>query len=136
MINTIYFLGTEIMYLFEHFLDTCSESNMGNALIDGFCQLICGGHYNSSALLSKFILKYFNPVTEPEIMQMLGIFFETLVKHRKQECLQPALLPSLFTVLEAPNESPLKEIKSDTMLKFVINATKPIYCSTGLYIFL
>lgn len=121
------------MYLFEHFLDDTSETSMTIALIDGFCQLICSGHYNSAALIQKFILKYFNPVTDPEIMQILGIFFETLVKRRRQECLQPALLPTLFTIMEAPNESPLKEIKSENMLKFVINLTKPIFSTSGLY---
>lgn len=128
------FLGVELMYLFGHFLDTCSDTSIVKALITGFCRLVLGGHYESSELVSKLMLKFFNPATDPEINQILGIFFETLIKRRRQECLAKALLPTLTTIVEAPNDSPLQEIKPETVIKFVINSTIPSYCSPGLNI--
>lgn len=119
------------MYVFDHFLDDCAEEFIQHALIDGYCRLILHDHITDPSYLSKMILKYFNPMTEPDINQMLGIFFENLIKHQRHESLQQALLPTLFVVLEAPPDSPLQEVKPESILKFVINATLPSTCSPG-----
>lgn len=126
--------GVDLMHLFDHFLDTCEEVSIISALVDGFCRLILRGHYQPKDMVSKLLLKFFNPMTDPFINQMLGIFFETLVTTKRQECLQPALLPTLYTILEAPNESPLKEVKPETVLKFVIKSTEPACSSPGTQI--
>jgi condensin complex subunit 3 len=78
------------------------------------------------------VLKYFNPVTDPKINQILGIFFEAMIKKKKQEYMQKALINTLFIILEAPSDSPLQEIKPEIVLKFVIDSTRPQYCSPGL----
>lgn len=121
------FSGMDLMYLFGHFLDTLNEVSIIKALIVGFCRLVVGGHYTSEDLVSKLMLKFFNPATDPEINQILGIFFETLTKRRRQECLQKALIHTLFTILDAPNDSPLQDLKPETIIKFVINSTLPAY---------
>jgi len=43
-------------------------------------------------------------------------------------------LPTLYTILEAPNESPLRDIKPQIVLKFIIDSTRPQFCSPGLNI--
>lgn len=95
------------------------------ALTTGFCRLILGDHYGPSELISKIILKFFNPTTCTEINQILSVFFETLIQRGKQACLESALLPTVSTILDAPHESPLREIKADSVAKFVINSTMP-----------
>lgn len=117
--------GTNVMYLFAHLFDTCQEATISMALATGFCRLILGGHYETSELISKIILKFFNPTTCTEINQILSVFFETLIQRGKQSCLEKALLPTVFTILDAPHESPLREIKAESVIKFVINSTMP-----------
>jgi condensin complex subunit 3 len=75
---------------------------------------------------------YFNPATESEINQLLGVFFENLVKNKQQEQLQSALMTTVITLLKAPYDSPLKEIKIESILRYIIESTRPIYCSSGL----
>jgi Nuclear condensing complex subunits, C-term domain len=51
---------------------------------------------------------------------------------KKQESLHDALIPTLVTLFEAPADSPLREVKQETVLKYVIGATRPVFCSNGL----
>lgn len=117
--------GTNVLFLFGHLFDTCQETTISMALTTGFCRLILGGHYEPTELISKIILKFFNPQTCTEINQILSVFFETLIQRGKQACLEKALLPTVTTILDAPHESPLREIKADSVVKFVINSTLP-----------
>lgn len=117
--------GTNVLFLFGHLFDTCQETTISMALTTGFCRLILGGHYETTELISKIILKFFNPTTCTEINQILSVFFETLIQRGKQACLEKALLPTVSTILDAPHESPLREIKADSVVKFVINSTVP-----------
>lgn len=123
--------GTNVMYLFTHLFDTCQEATISMALATGFCRLILSGQYGNSDIISKIILKFFNPTTCTEINQILSVFFETLIQRGKQSCLEPALLPTVFTILDAPHESPLREIKPDSVIKFVVNSTIPSSHSSG-----
>lgn len=126
--------AVDLMYLFSHFLDTCEEASIIRALITGFCRLVLSAHFTSKELVSKLLVKFFSPATEHEVNQVLGIFFETLIKRRQQECLAEALLLAVNVILDAPNDSPLQEIKPDSVIKFVVNSTQPIYCAPGLNI--
>lgn len=123
--------GTNVMYLFGHLFDTCQEATINMALTTGFCRLILGGHYETSELISKIVLKFFNPTTCTEINQILSVFFETLIQRGKQACLEKALLPTVSTILDAPHESALREIKPDSVVKFVINSTMPCPMTSG-----
>lgn len=127
-------LGVDLMYLFGHFLETLNDATIVKALISGFCRLVLGGHYTSEDLVSKLLLRFFNPATEPEINQVLCIFFETLNRRRRQECLQKALMHTLSIILEAPNDNPLHDIKPEEIIKYVISSTRPIYCAAGVNI--
>ncbi|EDS29244.1 cap-G [Culex quinquefasciatus] len=124
--------GVDLMKMMTHFFETCEDSVICMAIVDGFCRMIVRGHYTSPDIMAKLLLKYFNPTTEPKMQQILSIFHESLIKKKRQEILQKALLTTLFTILEAPNENPLHEVKPDHVLRFVINSTKPVFCSPGL----
>lgn len=114
-------------------MDTCDDIHLMSALIDGFGLLILHGVYVDEKLVSRLILLYFNPTTEAEVNQILSIFFETLIHHKKQECLESALIQTLTKVIEASSESPLHEVKIDTILKFIISSTMPMFCNSGKY---
>ena len=114
-------------------MDTLNDVNLLSALVDGFGLLIVHGLYMDEKLIAKLIVMYFNPATAPEVNQILGIFFETLIHQKKQECLEPALIPTLTQIIEAPGESPLYDVKIDTILKFFINSTLPIFSKSGKY---
>ncbi|XP_037047135.1 condensin complex subunit 3-like isoform X2 [Bradysia coprophila] len=120
-----------LIYLFGHFMDTCDDIHLMSALIDGFGLLILHGLYVDEKLVSRLILLYFNPTTEAEVNQILSIFFETLIHHKKQECLEAALIQTLTKIIEASNESPLHEVKIETVLRFIISSTLPVYCKAG-----
>uniref|UniRef100_A0AAG5D889 Nuclear condensin complex subunit 3 C-terminal domain-containing protein n=1 Tax=Anopheles atroparvus TaxID=41427 RepID=A0AAG5D889_ANOAO len=124
--------GNEFYKMSIHFMDTCDDDVICLTIIEGFCRLILHGHCTSSDIVSKLLLRFFNPTTDSRTQQVLGIFFEALIRKKRQELLQKALLRTLFTVLEAPNESPLAEVQPETVVKFVINSTRPVFCSPGV----
>ncbi|XP_053684077.1 condensin complex subunit 3 [Sabethes cyaneus] len=124
--------GVTLMRMMTHFLETCEDNVICTAIVDGFCRLILRGHCTSQEIMSKLLLKYFNPTTEPKTQQILGIFFEALINRKRQEVLQKALLSTVCTIMEAPNDSPLHEVKPEHVLKFVVDSTKPVFCSPGL----
>ncbi|XP_058066104.1 condensin complex subunit 3 [Anopheles bellator] len=115
-----------------HFMDTCDESTICKTIIEGFCRLVLHFRCNSPDIVSKLLLRYFNPRTEPETQQILGIFFEALHNRKRQDLLQKALLGTLFTILEAPSTNPLAEVRPETVVKFVINLTRPVFCNPGI----
>ncbi|XP_055625380.1 condensin complex subunit 3 [Toxorhynchites rutilus septentrionalis] len=124
--------GVDLMRMMTHFFETCEDNVICSAIVDGFCRLILHGHCTSQDIMSKLLLKYFNPTTESKTQQILGIFFERLIVKKRQEILQKALLTTLFTIMEAPSDSPLQEVKPEHVLKFVVDSTKPVFCSPGL----
>uniref|UniRef100_A0A4Y0BE79 Nuclear condensin complex subunit 3 C-terminal domain-containing protein n=1 Tax=Anopheles funestus TaxID=62324 RepID=A0A4Y0BE79_ANOFN len=124
--------GNEFYKMSVHFMDTCNDNAICSAIIDGFCRLILRGRCTSADIMSKLLLRYFNPTTEPEMQQMLGIFFQRLIAKRRQEVMQKALLNTLFNVLEASSESPLAEVRPESVIKFVIDSTRPVFCNAGV----
>uniref|UniRef100_A0A182NH86 Nuclear condensin complex subunit 3 C-terminal domain-containing protein n=1 Tax=Anopheles dirus TaxID=7168 RepID=A0A182NH86_9DIPT len=124
--------GNEFFKMCVHFMDTCDDSAISSAIIEGFCRLTLRGMCTSPDIMSKLLLRFFNPTTEPEMQQLLGIFFQRLIERRRQEIMQKALLSTLFLVLEAPNESPLAEVRPETVIKFVIDSTRPVFCIAGV----
>ncbi|CRK92835.1 CLUMA_CG006266, isoform A [Clunio marinus] len=124
--------SVEFVKMLTHVMDNNVDHRIQKATIIGLCKLILHGQYCTRDTVSKLLLAYFNPATEAEINQILGIFFESIIKRKKQEILYESLIPTLITLLEAPYDSPLREIKQDVVLKYVISASRPIFCSNGL----
>lgn len=98
----------------------------------GLCKLIFHGQYSTRELVAKFLVAFFNPATDSEISQIIGMFFENLVKHKKQELLAEALVLTLKTLIESPHDSPLREVKLETVVQYVIEVTRPVFCANGL----
>lgn len=125
---------TNAMSLFWNFLETLNDPSMMTALITGFRRLILRGHHTSEDLVSKLLLRFFNPATEPKIYQVLRSFFETLINQRHPEWLQSALMNTLFIIFEAQKDNPLHKIKPEDIIWYVIKSTHPKCCSSGVNI--
>ncbi|KAM7341580.1 chromosome associated protein G [Cochliomyia hominivorax] len=117
--------GVGVIYMMSHFLDTCDDMCIVRAIINGFCRLVLHGHIENRDIMEKLLLRYFNPSTEPEINQILGVFLENLIQNRKQNLLQPCLMITVNSVLCAPYDSPLHDIRPETITRFIIDATRP-----------
>ncbi|XP_011181583.2 condensin complex subunit 3 isoform X2 [Zeugodacus cucurbitae] len=116
--------GVDVIYMMSHFLDTCDDTCIVSAIIVGFCRLILRGYIKSSDIIEKLLLRYFNPSTDANINQILGVFLENLIQCKRHGLLQPCLLPMLTTVLSAPYENPLHEIRPETITRFIIDSTR------------
>lgn len=125
-------VDVDIVQVLTHVLENNVDIKVQKATIIGLCKLLLHGQFYTREMVSRFLIMYFNPATEAELNQTLGIFFESVVKMKKQESLHDALFPTLATLLEAPCDSPLREVKMETIVKYVIGATRPVFCSTGL----
>uniref|UniRef100_A0A336KV64 CSON015552 protein n=1 Tax=Culicoides sonorensis TaxID=179676 RepID=A0A336KV64_CULSO len=125
---------TEIMNSLIQSLDKVSDHEISMTLIRGFGRLTLHGRINNQEVVAKFLLKYFNPATTNDVMQLLGKFFQELIKRRLQELLQQALFPTLTQIIDAPPESPLQDVETTKLIQFVINSTRPEYSPPGLNI--
>lgn len=121
-----------IMRLMEHLHKNTLDSKIQKAITIAFCKLILHGQFVTRSIISDYLVAYFNPATDSEINQILGNFFESIIRKKKQEYLEEALVSTLVTILVAPAESPLREVKQETVIRYVIEATRPIFCSNGL----
>jgi hypothetical protein len=61
------------------------------------------------------------------LRQMLGEFFTTLAFDNQygQETLEQAFLPTLRTLFQAPATSPLVQVDSDSVVRLMLNLTRP-----------
>lgn len=57
-----------------------------------------------------------------------------MVQRKKQEHLESCILPTISSILTAPYESPLHEIKPDTIMRFIANSTRAECCAPGVNI--
>lgn len=115
-------------------LDKCSDDHIVLATVLGFCRLIIHKWLTSADIVAKLLLKFFNPVTSDDITQTLGSFFKELISRRQQELLQEALFPTLRQIIDAPPESPLRDVNTKKLIQFVVNSTRPEFSPPGLNI--
>lgn len=116
--------GVGIIHLFTHFLDTCDEAVILEVLVTGFCSLILSGQLKNNDIIEKLLLRYFNPEEDMKVNQILGTFLENLIKYKMHGMLEPCIMPTLHSILSAPYDSPLQEIRPDTITRFIIDATR------------
>lgn len=97
-------------------------------IVEGLCRLLYLGHLESSTILSKLLLLWFNPATvdEDKLRQTIGVFFQTfpISVDGAQEQIQKATLPTLRALANAPSSSPLSEIDQEAVVKFIVSLTR------------
>lgn len=111
---------------------TCDDTVVVRALVIGFCRLIVHGVITNPDITENLLLRYFNPASDIETNQVIGVFWEHLIYMRKQELLQPCVINTVKAILNAPNDSPLLEIKPELILRFVIISTRKLINVEGL----
>ncbi|XP_022229837.2 condensin complex subunit 3 [Drosophila obscura] len=116
--------STDIIVVMGHYVERVVNKGVGLAIVRGLCRLVLRGHLDDRPeVLEQLLKRYFNPNTEPVISQVLGMFFENLVRLKKQALLQPCLLPTVWTVINCSFDSPLNGVQPDHVIKFFIDLT-------------
>ncbi|XP_069689103.1 condensin complex subunit 3 isoform X2 [Periplaneta americana] len=120
--------STNFITILTNLLDSTS-ADMRAVTAEGLCKLLLANIIKSSNLVSRLLIMWYNPVTEGDIFlrQMLGAFFTTYAANSRwgQETLEQALLPTLRTLFQAPVTSPLVEVDQDSVVRLMLNLTRP-----------
>lgn len=124
--------GTNFILMMANCMTTCDDAVVVRALVIGFCRLIVHGVISNPHIIESLFLRYFNPASDIETNQVIGVFWEHLIYLGKQELLQPCLISTVKTILNAPHDSPLLEIKPELILRFVIISTTKLLNVEGL----
>jgi condensin complex subunit 3 len=53
----------DLIKLMTHLLEQCDSEDIVIELIDGFCRIVLRGHLTSTDIMTKLLLKFFNPDT-------------------------------------------------------------------------
>ncbi|KAL5286601.1 NCAPG family protein [Megaselia abdita] len=124
--------GTNFLHMMLNCMTTCDDAVVVRALVIGFCRLIVHGVITNPHITENLLLRYFNPASDIETNQVIGVFWEHLIFLGKQELLQPCVISTIKTILNAPHDSPLLEIKPELILRFVIISTRKLLNVEGL----
>ncbi|KAI8442196.1 hypothetical protein MSG28_005789 [Choristoneura fumiferana] len=118
--------GTVIEMLLKIMDSPCASYRL--IIVEGLCRLLHLGQIESSAILSRLMLLWFNPATVDEDMlrQTIGVFFQTFPTNVEgaQEQIQKATLPTLRALANAPTSSPLAEIDQEAVVRFIVSLTR------------
>lgn len=108
-----------MLLLFNRYLDSSQDIDITCELVDGFCMLIVHGRFFEKDIMAKLMLMFFNADIEPIIVQILSVFFETLIQHKKQKYFQLAVRETLTAIAvdKSFNENSLRSV-----LKFLTQA--------------
>ncbi|OAD60372.1 Condensin complex subunit 3 [Eufriesea mexicana] len=95
---------------------------------EGLCKLLLNRRISSTSLLSRLIILCYNPVNDNDyyLRQCLTGFFDNFVVlvPDAQTQLEEAYLPTLQTLCNAPEISPLQEIDPYEVSTFILNLTR------------
>lgn len=108
----------------------------------GLCNLILNRSIHSASLISRMILKWCNPIDgillllitcfilifsfypeddAQELRQIIGMMLEELPKLvDAADEIQKAVLPTIKTLLKAPNTNPLSDVNIQDIIKFLL----------------
>ncbi|KAG4067432.1 hypothetical protein HA402_009669 [Bradysia odoriphaga] len=111
--------ATDILLLFNRYLDSSQDVDITCELVDGFCMLIVRGRFFDISIMAKLIVMFFNADNEPIVIQILSVFFETLVQHKKLKYFQLSIREVLSAIQgdETSNETSLRSV-----LRFLLQA--------------
>lgn len=107
------------MLLFDQHLDSIDDVDIRCELVDGFCMLILYGRLSDKQIMSKLIVMFFNPNVDTKIIQILSIFFETLIRQKKQKFLQQPLAETITAIVI---DKTLPENTLRSVIKFYVQS--------------
>ncbi|KAJ8975351.1 hypothetical protein NQ317_000279 [Molorchus minor] len=119
-----------VEFIIEIVLDMLDDENdeIREIVITAITKLILSEFPVNPLLISRIILKWFNPLTEKssdKIQQKLGTLIVNYTKLVKgaREVIETAVIPTLTTIAHAPRASPLADIDIDNVLRFLAAIT-------------
>ncbi|XP_062133815.1 condensin complex subunit 3 [Drosophila sulfurigaster albostrigata] len=116
--------NTDIIGMMGFFVEKVVDKGILVAIVRGLCRLVLRGQLdNRSDIVEKLLKRYFNPLTEPIVSQVLAIFFEKIVDLKLQRILQPCLLPIVWSIMNSSYDSPLHDVVPGHVTKFFIDLT-------------
>ncbi|XP_039920395.1 condensin complex subunit 3 isoform X2 [Hirundo rustica] len=117
-----------LLKLLSGFLDS-EYSELRTEAAEGLAKLMFSGRLISAKLLSRLVLLWYNPVTEEDtrLRHCLGVFFPLFAyaNRSNQECFEEAYLPTLQTLLNAPETSPLDKVDISNVSELLVDLTRP-----------
>ncbi|XP_029671804.1 condensin complex subunit 3 [Formica exsecta] len=112
-----------------------TNQDMRTIATEGFCKLLLNQRISSSSLISRLIILGYNKANIDDIYlrQCLSVFFEHFIVRvpEAQEILESSYFPTLRALCDAPDVSPLREIDTYHVSKFILNLTRRGYQKTG-----
>lgn len=109
-------------------LKNLQNQDLRTIAIEGLCKLLVNRRINSSSLISRLIILCYNPINANDLylQQCLSTFFEQFIRRvpDAQEMLENAYLPTLRALCDAPDISPLQEIDTHHVSRFILSLTK------------
>ncbi|XP_060659779.1 LOW QUALITY PROTEIN: condensin complex subunit 3 [Drosophila nasuta] len=116
--------NTDIIGMMGFFVEKVVDKGILVAIVRGLCRLVLRGQLdNRSDIVEKLLKRYFNPLTEPIVSQVLAMFFEKIVDLKLQRILQPCLLPIVWSIMNSSYDSPLHDVVPGHVTKFFIDLT-------------
>ncbi|KAF2894563.1 hypothetical protein ILUMI_11611 [Ignelater luminosus] len=115
------------------------DMNIQVCAAQGLCNLILNRSIHSASLISRMILKWCNPADDEEddaqeLRQIIGMMLEELPKLvDAADEIQKAVLPTIKTILRAPNTNPLSEVNIQDIVKFLLAMCNMCQEATNLH---
>ncbi|XP_039258704.2 condensin complex subunit 3-like [Styela clava] len=122
------YITTLILTKIVEMLDE-DHADIRHAAASGLAMILVSGRIVSPAIFSRLVLLWYNPTTQDEFNTLNKIscfldFYPYMCK-ATHNCLEEAFLPTLRTLFEAPNSSPLASVNIQNVAELLVHLTKP-----------
>jgi condensin complex subunit 3 len=119
--------GNSVVAILTKILDE-PDLELRTETAEGLCKLLMIGAISSPKLLSRLLLIWYNPMTEPscKLRHILGTFFPLYcsMSLASQLAMEGAFIPTMRVLFDAPITSPLNEIDVEDVGMFFVHLTK------------
>ncbi|XP_030761166.1 condensin complex subunit 3 isoform X2 [Sitophilus oryzae] len=97
-----------------------------DAAVMAYSKLILNGFYVTPTVMTRLILKWYNPATERILQQKLGTIISVFVERIKEArgIIAKCIVPVITTIASAPKSSPLVEVDIDNVVRFLATITQ------------
>lgn len=95
----------------------------------GLAMILFSGRIVSPAIFSRLVLLWYNPTTQEEhnTLNKISCFLDAYpyMCRANHNCVEEAFLPTLRTLFDAPNSSPLASVSIQNVAQLMIHLTRP-----------
>merc|ERR1719362_1456673 len=119
--------GNSVVAILTKILDE-PDMDLRTEVAEGLCKLLMISAISSPKLLSRLLLIWYNPMTEPscKLRHILGTFFPLYcsMSRANQVAMESAFIPTMRVLFDAPITSPLNEIDVEDVGMFFVHLTR------------